>query len=451
MTVRYNKRMKRGVVWALVATLLGVGSMSVHGTTFTSPNFSINGSIGDSSAGAQTSTNYQMVSAAGESIAGESASGSYKLAQGYVATLENSLQLAVQPNGLIGHYSFDQNVGTSVLDDSGNANAASFVGTPTWTTGKLGSALTGFSTSNYLDADYDTTYNVANLTVCSWLNLTNPSTNPMAVARSKGAPDADGMWSLGFNAGSTPRARIYFNGSNHVLNGSTALGTGSWNHVCFTYDGGDFVLYVNGSENDRLTLNQPLGSLTQPLRIGVISNGSQPFDGIVDEVKLFGRALAGHEVKAEYDASSAGLPTGLAFADGVTPGQSQTASYDTIIQTSAAGYGLAISQNANLTNGGNSIAAVSGSIGSPVSWSEGSTKGLGFTLYGTNATAIPGVWSGGSSYAALPASATTFYNRTGLNGGAKDTVNLRLRLDVPSSQPNGTYSNQMVITGTMTP
>jgi hypothetical protein len=98
-----------------------------------------------------------------------------------------------------------------------------------------------------------------------------------------------------------------------------------------------------------------------------------------------------------------------------------------------------------------SIPAVSGTIASPVSWSEGSTKGLGFTLYGTNATALPGSWGSGGSYAALPGSGTTFYTRSGFTGGTKDILNMRLRLDTPLDQAPGEYVNAMTITGTVTP
>src|SRR6478672_4606995 len=80
---------------------------------------------------------------------------------------------------------------------------------------------------------------------------------------------------------------------------------------------------------------------------------------------------------------------------------------------------------------------LSGSIASPVSWSEGSTKGLGFTLYGTNATALPGTWASGSAYAALPSTSTSFYTRSNYTGGSKDILNMRLRLDTATAQNSG--------------
>lgn len=90
--------MKRGIVWAILLSLVGVGgAWSAQAATFNSTSYSINGNLGDSAAGGQGSTNYQLTSAAGESIAGQSTSSSYKLGQGYIATLERSLELTVNP------------------------------------------------------------------------------------------------------------------------------------------------------------------------------------------------------------------------------------------------------------------------------------------------------------------------------------------------------------------
>lgn len=100
--------------------------------------------------------------------------------------------------------------------------------------------------------------------------------------------------------------------------------------------------------------------------------------------------------------------------------------------------------------GSETIPAVSsGTIGTPVAWSEGSTSGLGFSL--TVAPSLDGKWGTGANYAAFPNSATSFFTRAGYLNGAKDTVTLRSRLDVATSQSPGGYSNTVTITGTMNP
>ncbi len=232
--------MKRGIVWAVLLSLVGIGGVwSASAATFTSPNYSINGNLGDSAAGGQTSTNYQLTSTAGESIAGNSSSTSYKLGQGYIATLERSLELTID-----------------------SATAA-------------------------------------------------------------------------------------------------------------------------------------LGNVT-----------------------------AGTPVSADLTAT---------------------------MRTDAPGYGIGVQQNDDFKSGSNIIGGVSGTIASPVTWSNGSTKGLGFSLVSASATPLDSKWASGAAFAALPVSSTTVYTRTGYSGGANDTLAFRIKLDVTAAQPTGTYTNQAIWTGTMTP
>jgi hypothetical protein len=444
--------MKRGLLWTLLLSLFGMGGLwSVHAITFNSSSYSVNGSIGDSISGGQNSTNYKLTSAGGASIAGTGSSGSYKLGQGYVPSLENAMQVNVQPNGLIGYYSMDQGSGTTVVDDSVNSSPGTFQGAPTWTAGKIGSAISGYSTSDYVSINNDAVFNVSAVSTCVWENEATVTTNPMLVTRASGVPTNDGMWTIGFNGGQTPRARIMLGGTVYLVTSNAALPLSSWHHLCFTWGSNTLILYVDGVETARTTTSGSMSSMSYPVAIGTTGSGSQPFDGSIDEVKIFSRTLSAAEIKAEYDGQNAGLSSGVSL-NTITPGVSQTASFDSIIQTSSPGYTLAINQNNNLTrSGGGTIAGVSGSIAAPVSWNEGVTKGLGFTLYGTNATAIPGLWGSGAGYAAIPGSATSFYNRNNFTGGGKDVLNMRLRLDTTASQAGGDYTNKMIITGTMKP
>ncbi len=44
-------------------------------------------------------------------------------------------------NGLVGWWKFDETNGTVAYDSSGNGNDGNFTNGPTWTTGKIGGAL----------------------------------------------------------------------------------------------------------------------------------------------------------------------------------------------------------------------------------------------------------------------------------------------------------------------
>lgn len=79
-------------------------------------------------------------------------------------------------------------------------------------------------------------------------------------------------------------------------NGSGAL-FGSWVHLAVVYNGAASGLYVNGvldSTFNDLTTTQP--GLTQGLFIGTNNYFDEDFDGLVDDVFVFDRALTAAEV-----------------------------------------------------------------------------------------------------------------------------------------------------------
>lgn len=92
------------------------------------------------------------------------------------------------------------------------------------------------------------------------------------------------------------------------------LVTNQWQHVALTYDkpSGQCALYLNG----QLQAQQNLGSVrpqtTYDLYLGYRPSGgwSQVWDGAIDEVSLYSRALVAEEINAVYKAQSNGKCTG---------------------------------------------------------------------------------------------------------------------------------------------
>lgn len=441
--------MKRWIrLLVMGVALVAIQGAVAHATEYSSTNYKVDGVIGGSYAGSFGSTSYKLTAVGGESVVGNGTGGSYKIGGGYTARLGNSLQLTLQPGGLLAYYPLDTGTGKVVYDaTSTNANMP-FSGSPSWTTGKIDGAL-ATSSGNTAATTTNPTLSYSALTVCSWANITSTGTTPTVVSMSDSGISTNNMWSLGFATGATtPQMSVRLGGTTYSVTGSSSLGTGTWGQLCSTYDGVSLKMYLNGALTGTTVVNQ---AISAPSGVGLYlgtRNASVPFTGSIDEVKIYNRALSDKEIMAEYTAQNTGLSGSYLQVD---PGISKTASYDVVVQTDAANYALAINQNNDLTSGANTIPGVSGTIALPVAWTEGTTKGLGFTLYGTNATAIPVKWGSGSNYAALPNSSTTMYNRTGFTGGAKDVLNMRLRLDVPVTQAEGDYSNQMTVTGTMIP
>ena len=117
---------------------------------------------------------------------------------------------------------------------------------------------------------------------------------------------------LNFSASWDPNWTVDF----FVATSSSDIPVGQWTHVAGTWSGGnDVKLYIDGVEDMGAIVNAPnvfatLGDTNVPIKIGALTNISNElgsfFDGLIDEVEIFNRALTAGEIRAIYNAGSAG-------------------------------------------------------------------------------------------------------------------------------------------------
>ncbi len=456
--------MRRRVVGASVGISLWLGlvSLPAGADRMDSTNYVINGNTGTSFSGEATSTNYDMFGIGGETVGAGGASTSYVLLSDLSPKPASVMQMTVQPSGLQGYFKLDEGSGTTTADYGPNTYNGTLTGS-TWTgSGKIGGALTFSAATDRVE----TTNPVATgnkLTVGLWAKQSSATTNSAFASTWNSDGNSEG-WVLQTGAGSGNVIRVLVSngtsdaGTNYVESPASSWPTtGAWHYVSFVYDGAlaaanRVTIYIDGSAVTGTvtgTIPTTLVNNSTPFVIGNQKGVSHPAAGTIDHVKVFNRALSATEIAAEYGAQNAGSETGLTLGT-VTPGASNTALQDVYVRTDSDVYTLLVAQDHNLQNGGNTIPAVSGTITSPAAWSEGTTKGLGFTLI--TAPGLDSIWNSGANYAAIPTSATSFYTRNGhTTATSTDTINSRLRLDAAVSQGDGAYSNTVTYTGTTIP
>jgi hypothetical protein len=100
-------------------------------------------------------------------------------------------------------------------------------------------------------------------------------------------------------------------GTNISASGTAALGLNVWTHLAATYDGAMLRLYVNGALAGSTALTGSLDATTGPLRIGGNSVRSEWFNGLIDEVRVYSRALSQSEIQTDMNTAvgSSVLPT----------------------------------------------------------------------------------------------------------------------------------------------
>ncbi len=93
----------------------------------------------------------------------------------------------------------------------------------------------------------------------------------------------------------------------HAFAGGGVIDPGRWHHVAGVFKSGQFLrVYVDGAQvAEDTTFEGGMTVTSSPLRIGHRGDG-QHLDGLVDEVTLYGRALASSEIAAIYAAGAVG-------------------------------------------------------------------------------------------------------------------------------------------------
>ena len=96
----------------------------------------------------------------------------------------------------------------------------------------------------------------------------------------------------------------------------------SWTHVAITYDNGLITTYGNGVQVHQYQGSGPIGDVLPTLnefRIGNRQQFPEPFAGIIDELKIYNRALSSSEVAAIYAAGSNGTCKPKIFVTSIDP------------------------------------------------------------------------------------------------------------------------------------
>jgi hypothetical protein len=210
----------------------------------------------------------------------------------------------------VGIWFLDEGSGTLAADASGLGNDGSFVGSPAWDVGVLGSALR-FSGdgSRVLVPDADSLDVAGGITIAAWIRPTQQATQYVIKKARRGFTDG---YELSLSSGGAVYVRFNqaSSGNAYRLDSATVYPTdgNTWVHVAATFDGQTIRLYLDGI----LEASLPAAGMTiaangLPLSIGAEDDGFRGMSGSTDEVYLHGYALTETEVQA--------LVAGTAYAD----------------------------------------------------------------------------------------------------------------------------------------
>lgn len=226
--------------------------------------------------------------------------------------LGNDTGLWAGASGLVGFWKFENDF----TDSSGRNNHGVGSGGATFATGKVGQAGVFDGIDNYVSSTSNSSLTPPNsITVEAWANPTDFSVVNAGIVSKR---DDDGAfnhsWGGMWVEATTGKVwgRIYeadngqatFNVANALSN--AALPAGQWSHVVIVANASSSPksvnLYVNGERAyPSLTYDGTLRSGTYPMFIGKQLGGY--FKGLIDEARIYNRALSETEIKGSYNAT----------------------------------------------------------------------------------------------------------------------------------------------------
>lgn len=198
---------------------------------------------------------------------------------------------------LIGYWKMDEGSGNSLFDSSPNflnADIVNYLGV-TWTQGKSGLALNlNGSTGRYGSVAHNPILNLTQaITISAWIK---PDVKDNKQILSKG-----GVYELGTIDTGLLEFRLNrdANGSTYRLRSNKTYPNdgNTWMHVAATFNGTSSAIYINGVLDNSATYTPTsIKSNSTALQIGA-RGGINRWDGSLDEVKLYKRALSSAEIQ----------------------------------------------------------------------------------------------------------------------------------------------------------
>ena len=214
-------------------------------------------------------------------------------------------------------YGFNEGSGASVHDASGNGHTGIISGA-TWSTqGKFGQALAFNGLDNWVTVNASSLLELTTgMTLEAWVFPTTTMGTRDILLKEGVHVDIYNLYARNWRG--VPEVNVSVGGTNRAAEG-TALPANVWTHVAGTYDGATFRLYLNGVEAASTATSGMIAPSTGPVRIGGNSIWGEYFQGSIDEVRIYDRALTLAEIQTDMHTPVDGLPADAPTVTITTP------------------------------------------------------------------------------------------------------------------------------------
>jgi hypothetical protein len=228
----------------------------------------------------------------------------YKAGESKINMSQNNISGSSLNSGLVGLWSFNsKDLSDKVYDRSGQGNDGYLYNVATGsakTIGKVGQALKFDGTDDLvLLGTQASLFPTSAITMSAWVKP-NQDTGTFTIISNEDSAGTTGTIMRVQTAGQI-RCTI----SNTASTFGSSIVSGKWSHVACVYDGANIITYIDGVSVGSASLTGSItyaNSNTEPWRIGRRGSDAFPlhYDGSIDEVRIYNRALTASEMKQLY-------------------------------------------------------------------------------------------------------------------------------------------------------
>jgi hypothetical protein len=202
-------------------------------------------------------------------------------------------------SGLSGWWEFEEGSGGTAYDSSGNGNDGILVGQPDWVAGAIGGGVDCNGTGDYISIPSIAALEGSNVTIAAWINGDNFQPggwnfNPIVTQYNS---FREGYYL--YVRGDDNKPALYLSVAEVVS--TSTINTGQWYHIGGTYDNNVLKIYINGDLKNTL-LASGINGVGHNCYIGYDQTDGFYFDGLIDDVRIYDRALSAGEIWALYQA-----------------------------------------------------------------------------------------------------------------------------------------------------
>ncbi|HEY4496978.1 MAG TPA: LamG-like jellyroll fold domain-containing protein [Candidatus Paceibacterota bacterium] len=217
-----------------------------------------------------------------------------------------------QVSGLVGYWKLDDGSGTVTVDSSGNDKNGTLNNGPIWSSlGRIGGALSFDGVNDYVSFSSGSLFNIIPgevKTFTIWFKGSLDSSRDSTILWQDG--NCIG-WSSHMSSAGGLRAVLHTGNSGctgystYSLNSTINYDDDKWHFAVTVVDRPNLLmtLYVDGVTRGTVAIDNALSGTGGSARIGTNWNNTTPFNGLVDDIRIYNRALSASEIEAIYNAT----------------------------------------------------------------------------------------------------------------------------------------------------